>query len=73
MTVSINAGDVQHNRTWGSVETLTQSTATSIQTLNNNFDVSVLGMGTATGFSRNKYLLSTSGAAATVQAVTAIT
>lgn len=62
MTITISAGEVQHGPTWQSYETLTQSTATAIQTLNNNMDVSILGMGTATGFTRNKYLLSTSGA-----------
>jgi len=62
MAVTLTAGDIQHNGTWSSREALTQSTATAIQTLSNNHDVSVLGMGTATGFTRNRYLLSTSGA-----------
>lgn len=63
MTVStLNAGDIQHHQTWMSLETLTQATATTIQTISNQVDITVLGMGTATGFTRNKYLLSTSGA-----------
>lgn len=63
MTVStLNTYDPQHPQTWGALETLTQSTATAIQSISVHHDVTVLGMGTATGFTRNKYLLSTSGA-----------
>lgn len=62
MTISINGGDIQHGQTWQSYETLTQSTATSNQTISTQTDVTILGMGTATGFARNRYLLSTSGA-----------
>lgn len=65
MTVTTvqDVGVARHPITWSALETLTQSTATAIQTLNNNFEISVLGMGTATGFARNRYLLSTVGAA----------
>lgn len=45
-----------------SQESLTQSTATAIQSLSVTTDVSVLGMGTATGFARNRYLLPTTSA-----------
>lgn len=63
MTVStLIAGDIQHHQTWMSLETLTQATATTIQTISTQVDITVLGMGTATGFTRNKYLLSTVGA-----------
>ena len=40
---------------WHSVETLTQSTATTPQSLNLTVDLSYLGMGTATGFGVNGY------------------
>lgn len=63
MTVStLNTGDPQHESTFLSLETLTQSTATAIQSISVHHAITVLGMGTATGFTRNKYLLSTSGA-----------
>ena len=62
MAITVQTSDVAREGTFRSIETLTQSTATAIQTLNNAYAVSVLGMGTATGFARNRYLLSTSGA-----------
>ena len=62
MAILVTAGEQRHEQTWGSIESLTQSTATAIQTLNNHFAVSSLGMGTATGFTRNRYLLSTASA-----------
>lgn len=40
-----------------SVENLTQSTATGLQTLSLKTDISNIGMGTATGFGINRYLL----------------
>lgn len=57
MAVTISGGGRQTNNTWQSSETLTQSTATSFQSLSTRIEVSVLGMGTATGFSRNLYTL----------------
>lgn len=63
MTVStLGQGEVQHRQTYQSIETLTQSTATTNQTISVTHDITVLGMGTATGFGLNRYLLSTSGA-----------
>lgn len=57
MAITISAGDKQTNSTWQSQETLTQSTATAFQALSLKTDISVLGMGTATGFARNLYSL----------------
>lgn len=42
-----------------SVKSYTQSVATGIQTLDPTYDVHNLGMGTATGFGVNRYLLAT--------------
>lgn len=61
MAVTITAGERQTNSSWQSIETKTQSTATTIQTLDVREDVSVLGMGTATGFLVNRYILPTTG------------
>ena len=60
MAVTITGGEVQKKGgTWQSIETLTQSTATVPQAISLNTDVTVLGMGTASGFPRNKYTLAT--------------
>ena len=48
MAVTFTQGDVQHPSTWQTAETFTQSTATAFRTLNNDVEVSHLGMGTAT-------------------------
>lgn len=48
---------------YGSRETLTQSTATAAQSLNPRYSISVLGMGTATGHTRNNYNLATTNVA----------
>ena len=60
MAVTISAGDINRTGAFRSSKSYTQSTATSVQTLDFSFDVSLLGMGTATGFPRNKYVLATS-------------
>ncbi len=58
MAVSIAGGDAQHNGTFQSSETFTQSTATAVRTLNPAVDISFLGMGTATaGPVHNQYEL----------------
>jgi hypothetical protein len=61
MAVTISGGEAQTNSSWQSSESLTQSTATAVQSISLRTDVSVLGMGTATGFARNRYSLATSG------------
>lgn len=62
MAVTITGGERQTNSSWQSSETLTQSTATAFRTLSMRTDVSVLGMGTATGTAlRNIYSLATTG------------
>ena len=55
MAVTITGGDVQHPGTFQAVETLTQSTATAPQNISTSHGVTILGMGTATGLSRNLY------------------
>ena len=58
MAISVTTGtQVRDGGTFQAVETLTQSTATAEQTVSGAEDVSHLGVGTATGFARNKYLL----------------
>lgn len=52
-----NAGGV-----FGSAETLSQSTSTAAQEVSMKTDVSHLGVGTATGFGVNRYLLGTATA-----------
>ena len=47
----------QKPNSWRSKETLTQSTATTVQSLSLQTEISILGMGTATGFARNRYEL----------------
>ena len=62
MAISITTGAAVHKGgTFQSVETLTQSTATAEQSLDLDTDVSHLGVGTATLFTRNKYLLASTG------------
>ena len=56
MALTLTQGDRQHNSTWQSEETFTQSTATAVRSLDANVDVSNLGMGTATaGPVHNQY------------------
>lgn len=62
MAIAVNRGEQQGDGTFNSLETMTQSTATSSQTISNKFSVTTLGMGTATGFGLNKYLLSATDA-----------
>lgn len=59
MAVSISGAQLQTKVSFGSVETLTQSTATAIQELDLRQEVTILGMGTATGFLVNRYALPT--------------
>ena len=60
MAVTISAGDINRTGALRSSKSYTQATATAVQTLDFSFDVSLLGMGTATAFTRNKYVLATS-------------
>ena len=64
MVLSITQGEQQHNTTFQSFETFDGSTATAFQVLDNDVEVSFIGMGTATGDNRNnRYaLLATSTA-----------
>ena len=64
MVLSITQGDIQHSTTWQSVEDIAQSTATVARVLDNDVDISFLGVGTATGTNvNNKFeLLATSTA-----------
>ena len=64
MVLSITQGDIQHSTTWQSVEDIAQSTATVARVLDNDVDISFLGVGTATGDNvNNKFeLLATSTA-----------
>jgi hypothetical protein len=58
MVLSLTQGDRQHNSTWQSSETFSESTATAQRSLDANVDVSFLGMGTATaGPVHNQYKL----------------
>lgn len=59
MTISIIAGEREQRGRPGdkSRETLTQSTATHYQNVNLFVDSIVMGVGTATGFERNRYRL----------------
>lgn len=61
MAVTFTGGERQIGTSWQSMEELTQSTATAFQALDLRTDVSVLGMGTATGFGLNIYSLATTG------------
>ena len=62
MALVITAGDIQHGSTWQSFESIAESTATVARVLDNDVDVSLLGVGTATGDNvNNKFeLLATS-------------
>lgn len=64
MAISVTQGSqVKDVTSYRAVETMTQSTATAIQSLSIAKDVHILGGGTATsGFLNQKYLLPTSGA-----------
>ena len=59
MAITLTGGQQQlRSGSWQSSETLTQSTATTPQALSVKHDVSILGMGTATGAAvRNLYTL----------------
>lgn len=61
MTITTTPGaQIRPNTSYTSVETLTQSTATTQQTLSTTIMVSTVGAGTATGtVLRNQYLLAT--------------
>ena len=62
MALVITQGEQQHGSTWQSFEAIAQSTATVARVLDNDVDVSFLGVGTATGDNvNNKFeLLATS-------------
>ncbi len=62
MALSITQGEQQHGSTWQSFESIAQSTATVARVLDNDADVSFLGVGTASGLNvTNKFeLLATS-------------
>jgi hypothetical protein len=62
MAIEITRGTQLGNGTFGSLETYSQSTATGYQTLSQNHSVLTLGMGTATGFNLNRYVLASSTA-----------
>jgi hypothetical protein len=64
MALVITQGEQQHGTTWQSFESIAQSTATVARVLDNDVDVSYLGVGTATGDNvNNKFeLLATSTA-----------
>ena len=57
MAVSIIGGPIRRRREGFAQDTYTQSTATADQSLSLDTDLSLLGMGTATGFNRNGYSL----------------
>lgn len=58
MAITITQGDRQHDGTFQSKETFSQSTATAQRSLDANIDISFLGMGTATaGPVHNQYKL----------------
>lgn len=61
MAVTINGSQISTKVSWGARESMTQSTATAFRSLSVTKEVSVLGMGTATGFARNLYSLPTTG------------
>lgn len=63
MAVTVNRGEQLGRGAFGSLQTMTQSTATALQTISNKHAVVTLGMGTATGDLRNnRYLLSATNA-----------
>ena len=56
MTITITSGSpLRRGKTFQSLETLAQSTATAFQLVNLTTDLTALGMGTATGFGLNLY------------------
>lgn len=62
MAITITSGTQVHPGAAYSNQSLSQSTATALRTLDTSFDVLSLGMGTATGFGVNRYLLATDDA-----------
>jgi len=63
MAITLTSGQRQRRGgTFQAQDAFTQSTATGLQSLSVTTDISVLGMGTATGFGRNRYLLATTSA-----------
>lgn len=63
MAISVTRGEQLGDGSFGSLQTMTQSTATTLQTISNKHAVVTLGMGTATGDLRNnRYLLSATDA-----------
>ena len=64
MALVITQGEQQHNTTFQSFERFSGSTATAFQVLNNDVEVSFIGMGTATSDNSNNLyaLLATSTA-----------
>ena len=64
MALLITSGEQQHNTTFQSFETFDGSTATAFRILDNDVEVSFIGMGTATGDNSNNLyaLLATSTA-----------
>ena len=68
MVLSITQGEQQHNTTFQSFETFDGSTATAFQVLDNDVEVSFIGMGTATGDNRNNlYALNATSTASGVE------
>jgi hypothetical protein len=62
MTITITAGAQVSPGQYRSLKSYSVSTATAPQTLDATYDVHNIGMGTATGFGINRYLLATDGA-----------
>src|SRR3990167_7237750 len=64
MAISVTqTSQIKNTQSFQAIETMTQSTATAIQSLSLTYDAHLLGGGTATsGFLNQKYLLPTSGA-----------
>lgn len=61
MTITITPNSQVVDDQARTVKSYTQATGTALQTLDPNYDVHNLGMGTATGFGVNRYLLATDG------------
>jgi hypothetical protein len=61
MAVTITPGSQVLDGMYRSVKIYSESTSTGIQTMDPNYEVLNLGMGTATGFGVNRYLLATDG------------
>lgn len=62
MTVVVTGGSQRNDNSYSSVKSYTGSTATTITTLDTNFDVHNLGMSTAATVGINIYLLATDSA-----------